>query len=108
MHHYGPNYTLYQIILVLPYFVIALVPGLFVGKKPVETLYKIVTLCMKLLWFGHTNSRQFFCNCPLFVIALVPGLYFGGKPAETCCHSVVASKWLKTQSVCFARRNTKT
>ena len=60
---------------------------------------------MKLPWFCHTNSGQLFCNCPLCVIALVPGLFFGGKPDEMCCHSVVASKWLKTQSVCSAGRN---
>ena len=59
---------------------------------------------MKLPWFSYTNSGQLFCNCPLFVIAIVPGLFFGGKPAEMCCHSVVASKWLKTQSVCSAGR----
>ena len=40
-----------------------------------------------------------FCNCPLFVIALVPGLFSGGKPDKTCCHPVVASKWLKLESV---------
>ena len=57
----------------------------------------LITLCMKLFWFCHTNSGQLFCNGPLFVIALVPGLFFGGKPDETCCHSVVASKWLKTR-----------
>ena len=44
----------------------------------------------------------------IIVIALVPGLFTGGKPDETCCHSVVASKWLKTQSVCSAGRNTAT
>ena len=59
----------------------------------------LITLCIKLPWFCHTNSRQLFCNCPLFVIALVPGLFFGGKPDKMCCHSVVSSKWLKTQSV---------
>ena len=59
-----------------------------------KTVYGLITLCMKLSWFCHTNSGQLFCNCPLFVIALVPGLFFGGKPDETCCHSVVASKWL--------------
>ena len=57
-------------------------------------IMSLITLCMKLSWFCHTNSGQLFCNCPLFVIALVPGLFFGGKPDETCCHSVVASKWL--------------
>ena len=57
---------------------------------------------MKLPWFCHTNSV--FCNCPLFVTALVPGLFFGGKSAKTCCHSVVASKCLKTQSVGTAGR----
>ena len=46
---------------------------------------------MKLSWFCHTISGQ------LFVISLVPGLFFGGKPDETCCHSVVASNWLKTR-----------
>ena len=56
----------------------------------------VITLCMKLPWFCHTNSRQLFCNCQLFAVALVPGLFFGGKPNETCCHSAVASKWLKT------------
>ena len=65
-------------------------------------LQRIITLCMKLSWFCHTNSGQLFCNCPLFVIALVPGLLFGGKPDETCCHSVVASKWLKTRVSQFA------
>ena len=57
---------------------------------------------MKLSWFCHTNSGQLFCNCPLCVIALAPGLFFGGKPDETCCHSVVASKWLKTRVSQFA------
>ena len=63
---------------------------------------------MKLSWFCHTNSGQLYCNCPPFVIALVPGLFSGGKPDKTCCHSVVASKWLKAQSVCSAGRNTIT
>ena len=63
---------------------------------------------MKLPWFCHTNNGQLFYNCLLFVIALVPGLFFGGKPDETCYHSVVASKWVKTQSVCSAGRNTIT
>ena len=67
-----------------------------------------ITPWMKLLWFCHTNSGQLFCNCPVFVIVLVPGLFCGGKPDETCCHSVVAIKWLKTQSVCSAGRNTTT
>ena len=51
--------------------------------------YLLITLCMKLSWFHHTNGGQLFCNCPLFVIALAPGLFFGGKPDEMCCHSVV-------------------
>ena len=38
------------------------------------------------------------CNCPRSRPLL------GRKPAETCCHSVVASKWSKTQSVCSAER----
>ena len=55
-----------------------------------HTLIKLViTLCMKLPLFCHTNRGQLFCNCPLFVIALV--FFLGGKPAETFCHSVVAS-----------------
>ena len=62
----------------------------------------VITLCMKLSWFCHTNRGQLFCNCPLFVIALVPGLFLGGKPDETCCHSVVASKWLETRVSHFA------
>ena len=62
----------------------------------------LITLCMKLSWFCHTNSGQLFCNCPLFVTALGPGLFFGAKPGETCCHSVVASKWLKTGGSQFA------
>ena len=33
------------------------------------------------------------CNCPR------SRPLFGGKPAEKC-HSVLTSKWLKTQSVC--------
>ena len=67
----------------------------------------LITLCMKLSWFCQTNSGQLFCNCPLFVIALVPGFIFGRKPDETCCHSVVASKWLKTRvshAVCSVGR----
>ena len=68
----------------------------------------IITLCMKLSWFRQTNSGQLFCNCPLFVIALVPGLFFGGKPDETCCHSVVASKWLKTRVSQFALQDETT
>ena len=63
------------------------------------------TLCMKLSWFCHTNSGQLFCNCPLFVIALVPGLFFGD---EICCHSVVASKWLKTRVSQFALQDENT
>ena len=58
----------------------------------VRLFYRLITLCMELSWFCHTNSGQLFCNCPLFVIAPVPGLFFGWKPDETCCHSVVASK----------------
>ena len=68
----------------------------------------LITLCMKLSWFCHTNSRQLFCNCPLFVIALVPGLFFGGKPDQTCCHSVVASKWLETRVSHFALQDENT
>ena len=63
----------------------------------------IITLCMKLSWFCHTNSGQLFCNCPVFVIALVPIIFYGD---ETCCHSGVASKWLKTQSVSSPGQNT--
>ena len=66
------------------------------------TIADLITLCMKLPWFCHTNSKQLFCNGPLFVIALVPCFFFGRKPDEVCCHSVVAAKWLKTQSVCSA------
>ena len=100
-------------------------PGLFelitqqkfvINQERPKTFFKnrkcsfqtVITLCMKLLWFCHTNSGQLFCNCSLFVIALVPGLFFGGKPAKTGCHSVVASKWPKTQSVCSAGKNTTT
>ena len=36
----------------------------------------IITICMKLPWFRHTNSPQLFCNCP------IPDLFFGGKSAE--------------------------
>ena len=68
----------------------------------------LITLCMKLSWFCHTNSGQLFCNCPLFVIALVPGLFFGGKPDETCCDSVVASKWLETRVSHFALQDENT
>ena len=64
----------------------------------VHTINGVITPCMKLFWFCHTNSRQLFCNCLLFVIALVPGLLYGREPDETCCHSVVASKWLKIKS----------
>ena len=63
--------------------------------KKVTEFQIVITLCMKLSWFCHTNGRQLFCNCLLFVIALVPGHFFYRKPNETCCHSVVASKWLK-------------
>ena len=69
---------------------------------------QLITLCMKLSWFCHTNSGQLFCNCPLFVIALVPGLFFGRKPDETCCHSVVASKWLETRVSHFALQDENT
>ena len=74
----------------------------------IECFGFIITLCMKLSLFCHTNSGQLFCNCPLFVIALVPGLIFGGKPEETCCHSVVASKWLKTRASQFALQDENT
>ena len=58
----------------------------------------------KLPWLRHTNSGQLFCNCPLYVTALVPGFFLGGKPAEMCCHSIVASELLNTQSVGSAGR----
>ena len=79
-------------------------------QHPKEDLHlpPIITLCMKLSWFFHTNSGQLFCNCPLFVIALVPGLFSGGKPDETCCHAVVASKWLKTRVSQFALQDENT
>ena len=77
--------------------------------KPLrKVIIVVITLCMKLSWFCHTNSGQLFCNCPLFVIALVPGLFFGGKPDETCCHSVVASKWLETRVSHFALQDENT
>ena len=63
---------------------------------------------MKLSSFCHTDSEQLFCNCPLFVFSLVPGLFFGGEPDETCCHSVVASKWLKTRVSQFAPQDENT
>ena len=69
------------------------------GRMVTGQIDTCITLCMKLPWFCHTKH-----SCPLFVTALVPGLFSGGKPAETCCHSVVAAKWLKTQSVCSAGR----
>ena len=51
-----------------------------VGKgKRIIIVDCIITLCMKLSWFCHTNSGQLFCNCPLFVIALVPGLFLAGN-----------------------------
>ena len=50
-------------------------------------IFLIITLCMKLSWFCHTNS---------------------GKPEETCCHSVVASKWLETRVSHFALQDENT
>ena len=52
---------------------------------------------MKLPWFAIQTEGNY------FAIVLVPGLFFGLKPAETYCHSVITSKWLKTQ-VCPAGR----
>ena len=40
------------------------------------TITDLITICMKLPWFCHTNSKQLFCNGPLFVIALVPCFFF--------------------------------
>ena len=42
-------------------------------------IWCLITLCMKLPWFCHTNIGQLFCNCPLFETALLPDLSFGGK-----------------------------
>ena len=71
--NFNLNYTLHEIVLVLPY-----------------------------------KQRGIILKCPLFVIALVPDLFFGGKPDETCCHSVVASKWLKTRVSQFALQHENT
>ena len=49
----------------------------------------LIILYMKLPWFCHTNSGQY------FMTALGLGLSFGGKPAARCCLSFVASKLLK-------------
>ena len=47
--------------------------GTTLNGKHTNTLdIGLITLCMKLPWFCHTNSGQFFRNCSLFVIALVP------------------------------------
>ena len=92
--------------------------GLYVLGSKLKKRIQVCTLCTVEVfvvnhssfvtpWFCHTNSGKLFCNCPLFVIALISGLFFGRKPDETCCHSVVASKWLKTKSVCSAGRNIK-
>ena len=48
-------------------------------KSYADMFQALITLCMKLSWFGHTNSGQLFCNCPLFVIALIPGLFLVGN-----------------------------
>ena len=69
----------------------------------------VITLCMKLSWFCHTNRGHLFCNCPLFEIALVPGLFL----AENQTRRVVIllflqNGWKLSQSICSAGRNTTT
>ena len=48
---------------------------------------------------GRYKKRRYLINYTLHEIALVLPYKH-----ETCCHSVVASKWLKTQSVCMLCR----
>ena len=64
------------------------------------TIITIITLCMKLSRFCHTNSRQLFCNCPRS-----RPLFWRETRRDVlsfCCYFKMAEN--SSQSVCSAGR----